>query len=897
MSILPPNSGETLILCATSRLAQHMRARAPEGAGRVWQTPRALTTSQWLGAAAEEAFLAGLLPDVIEIAGEAAMVAWETVIATHLPGAGAELFDRQGLAAAQRDADALCVTWNIDPGRQPGSDETRFFIQTREAFIRHCRAKGWIDTARLHRMVLDCLADGRLQMPSSLHLAGFDRLSPLEQRLVEICRQSDIPLTSDDPSGQPSADQVDAVECDDIVAECQAVADWVARELAGRPQARIGVVAPDLAAVRGALSTALDVRLHPQWVRPAATETPRCYNFSLGDPLAAVPLVRCALDWLAVAVNPADIELTALSKLLRSPYWNSLAEADALALADATARRRLGFRTSLDTLRQFLERHGAMAAARSLARFAEQLANTRGRQMPSRWGGCFLDWLVALGWPGDRNLSSHEYQARQAFQETMAKLATLDEALGPVAASEALARLVRIARERVFQPQASGTARVQILGILESAGLEFDSLWVMGMNDHVWPPAPRPNPFLPAALQRALGTPHASAEVELQFARNVHRRLLRAAPRVRFSYSRLDGERMLRPSPLLAGIAAGQVPSAAPVLVPAPVPANRLERLADWQAPPVRSDETVAGGSGLLKAQAICPAWGFYAYRLGAKALESPVEGLDARDRGSLVHAVLECFWKATVESSRLAAFSPTERGAAIASAVEAGLAAFESARRASLPPRFRASEARRLERLLDRWLRLESEREVPFTVVACEQEATVTLCGLPLKVVVDRIDRFADGRSVVIDYKTGRSVDTRNWTRSRLSEPQLPLYVCELAATLPEMGDPAGAVFAKVHADETRFYGVTADSGLLPGVAGIADSRQRLFDRTEFPDWTSVLRHWEQALATVAAEVRDGVASVSFADEADLQYCDVRPLLRLPERARQIAERQGGGA
>ena len=77
-----------------------------------------------------------------------------------------------------------------------------------------------------------------------------------------------------------------------------------------------------------------------------------------------------------------------------------------------------------------------------------------------------------------------------------------------------------------------------------------------------WPPRPRPSPLLPAELQRAAGTAHASAEVELDFARRVHQRLLRSAPDVLFSYARADGNRVLRPSPLLAGLPEAALPPA-----------------------------------------------------------------------------------------------------------------------------------------------------------------------------------------------------------------------------------------------------------------------------------------------------------------------------------------------
>jgi exodeoxyribonuclease-5 len=42
-----------------------------------------------------------------------------------------------------------------------------------------------------------------------------------------------------------------------------------------------------------------------------------------------------------------------------------------------------------------------------------------------------------------------------------------------------------------------------------------------------------------------------------------------------------------------------------------------------------------------------------------------------------------------------------------------------------------------------------------------------------------------------------------------------------------------------------------------------------------------------------VAREVRAGVAGVSFANEGDLKYCEVLPLLRLPERRRLLQGRR----
>ncbi len=264
--------------------------------------------------------------------------------------------------------------------------------------------------------------------------------------------------------------------------------------------------------------------------------------------------------------------------------------------------------------------------------------------------------------------------------------------------------------------------------------------------------------------------------------------------------------------------------------------------------------------------------------------MDEPVEGLDPAARGTLVHEALEAFWKATRTSSVLAGMSEAIRRQAIAEAVATAISAFETDRRVTLPARFRELEAARLQKLLDVWLAVEDKRGLEFEVIACEQPAEVDIEGIRVKVVVDRIDRLDDGRQIIIDYKTGAAIDTRNWAEQRISEPQLPIY----AALVND--EVAAVVFAKVLLDKPAFAGIADEGDILPGVHGIADARQKIFAPAEFPDWIAVITHWRERLHAVAREIRAGQAGVMFADEKALRYCEVLPLLRLPERRRLLA-------
>jgi probable DNA repair protein len=896
-----------LTLCATNRLAQTLRAEVPAGRTTPWQTCQAMTPGQWLAEQAEAAQLTGVadLPAALDPFAE--QLLWERVIADSLSGPAAPLFDLPGMAASAAEAHALTRRWQLPPPGGVLADECQRFLAWQQEFLKRCRAGGWIDAAGQQALVLDLLAAGKLTVPADVVFAGFDRFTPFEQRLMTVlaargCRlEKSLAATVDRGTAEVFA-------FPDSDAECAAVVAWAEAQLAADPACRIGVVALDLAGVRDRLEYLLADVLHPSLLRPDAGEAPRCYNFSLGRALAEQPLVRTALDLLALAAARGKVEQADLGALLLGDAWSaSQAEADGRACLEAAMRRQLGYFTSLPALLRLGQRlagEASQAAAagevpppgcpKTLAHLSEFVtavtAATSRRQLPGRWSGLFRQWLSAVGWPGDRPLSSHEYQARKAFLALLDSLVSLDALLGPVSLPEAVKRLGQLARQRLFQPETRGTPAIQVLGVLESAGLSFDALWIMGMSDERWPAPARPNPLLPAALLRQAGAPHASAEVELDFARRVHQRLLQSAPSVTFSWARRDGSRLLRSTPLLAGIPA--VDACAPVLptlVLAEVAARACEAVPDALAPAVAPGEKVGGGSWLLRAQAICPAWGFFQYRLAAEALETPVEGLDPKARGTLVHGALEAFWTKVRTAEALAALTGGALSTAMAQAVDSAIATFEAEKHLTLPARFRQLETRRLIRLLGVWLELERQRQQPFAVIACEQPATLEIEGIRINMVVDRIDELPDGRRLIIDYKTGQRIDTANWAEARITEPQLPIY-----AALVAEGDIAAVVFAKVLLDKPVFAGVAEAGDLLPGVHGLGEAKQKLFDPAIFPDWPAVLQHWRERLHAIAHEVKTGVAGVALGDEQGLQYCPVRPLLRLAERRRQLEARLG---
>lgn len=906
---------DTLVLCATARLAQALReqhAAACQAAGQKrWATLVCRTADQWLEQLAEELALRGAATDgplvstVLDATQESLL--WERVIQEDLGHEAAEhLFDVSAMARSAAEAHALTRVWNVACDSAQASEETRRFADWQSRFEALCAAQGWTVAHAVQRATVQAL--GRtpaLPLPQRVVLAGFNRINPLEDALLQALQSRGVELAQLQPADVAAS--VQARSYPDNDAEMLAAAQWAQERLQLQPEGRFAIVVPDLGAQRSGLQHTLEDTLAPHCLRAAHAESPRPFNISLGLPLDRYALVGTALRLLDCLCQPHQVTQAQLGELLRSPFWSQhTQEAGARAAAEAELRKALPPAASLGRYRQFLvhwSAHSDQPMEHTLAHLEaleQAAAGLRKRRLPSAWAALLQRSLQGSGWLAGRSLSSHEFQTRSTWAEVLQSLARQDALLGLCEGRRAVSLLRRLCRERIFQPQTEGRPRLQVLGLLEASGLQLDAVWVMGMTDSAWPPAARPNPLLSAAAQRDVRSPNASAPVQLEFARAVLQQLSRAGKELVFSWPRSEGSAALAASPLLAPWQPAQE-CAAPnsghwVTAALQAPSALAAPMDDSMAPPVQPGEAVRGGTWLLRAQALCPAWAFYQYRLGAGRLEEPVEGLDARSRGTMVHDSLEHFWTEVQTSTALHALGAEGRLAALERAVDAVLQAYDAdPRHEPLRARFRVLERQRLLRLLGGWLEVELQRSLPFDVVACERAVQLSIEGIQVKMKMDRIDQLDDGRLLVIDYKTGAALDTRNWARARITEPQLPIYA---ALSPPPEGPVAGVAFAKVLMDRAGWAGLACEDGLLPKVHGYTSRHwARHFDANHFPSWDSITEHWRQSITTVAREVGAGVAAVRFDDARALQYCDVLPLLRLAERQAQLQMPPTGAA
>ena len=878
----PLMDGEAVLLTANRRLAREWQRRYDQRhlvvvGARVWPTPPIHTWHDWL-----EQIWRRLAPQIPILTASAEQLLWRRIIAEDLDRRRLALFDRDALAEQAAEAYRRMQLYGGDWRQLAGEgEEPEALLRWRNALndLLRDRALPVVLAADLPQQLLLRLSASKLQLPAALWLAGFDRLPPAEEQLLS--RLSAMGCASRRVADGNRPAEVQLIAAVDSEQELRRAAGRI-RSLLAEGVERIGVLLPDLSSRRTTLLRIFAEELHPVAAGEAHSAS-MPFNLSLGSPIAEQPAIALLLRLLELPAS-RSIESELLGQLLLSPHLAGFeAEGAVRARLDVVrCERNIATFSAPDLLRWPLLAQSPRFQSILQALLGDS-SRFSGRRDVAHWCEQLQVVLAVSGIADGSELA--------ALAATVDELIRMGPWLGELDWPEFVDEVARLCRSRIYRPDPS-RAMVEVMGLLEAGGMQFDRLLLLGMGES-WPAAAAPHPLLPLPLQIACDMPHASAKRELQFARELWQRVVGSAPTVEVSFAEtVDGMPQL-PSPLLRLLPLCRAEMSAAfswrsVVSPSALEINPREPL------PLLPQEHPSGGSALLKSQSCCAFQAFARHRLHLQPVESPQPGLNARERGSLLHAALERIWGELRDRAGLLALLADEERlqARLAAAVRAAWSAVE---RRVVPLPQRRLESHRLHDLLRDWLTVEAERP-DFCVVQREWPCTLhlPLAGeriLPLRLRIDRIDRDADGNLLLLDYKSG-VVSAASLLGERMQEPQLPLYG-QLphwsADPLPDalQAVPAAIAFAVLRRDGSQFTGYAAADGLLPKVRGWESKWWR--QEGEAPaDWSALLGRWQQSLLALAEAFAAGEAAAAPRKSGDCSSCGMQMLCRIESQPAQ---------
>ena len=880
------------ILAASARAARALHLRFAEEqcaqGHAIWPTPAILDWDAWLrGMWRDYAFAQPDAPMLLTPLQE--RVLWKRAQRDD----AALMISPESMAGLTMEAWKLLSAYKAHAARRSAWDQTdaERFRHWAATFEPMCVRQRWLSASQLEPALLPVLADpAHLALPAEILLVGFDRITPAQQDVLDALRSGGVVVSEFRP--EPGTGAAPAkrtwMAAADLRNEIAACAVWARDRLMQNAAARIGVIVPSVDDARGDFDRAFRQILVPQSedVRQPGARLP--WEFSLGQPLADIPVVRAALLLLRWTTAPLPEEQAAwlmLSGFVADTATNSLA----VAHHDARLRRFavLSTERTLTSYRDSLSSSSNLHDLRFRLTDLLRAAESHRLSSASRAASVFADWIPRLlergAWPGQRTPDSVQFQAMQRWQRLLDELALLDFDGTRYSWTEFLDLLEHQAGETIFAPE-SHDAPIQIMGPFESSGQLFDAVWFLGTDDTAWPRRGRLHPLLPPSLQRQFAMPHAAPEDDWNLARAVTTRLLHSAQQIVFSFAERDKDAELRASPLIAGLFPGAGPESAAGICgaePSP-PVLALEPVEDDSGVLPWPQEQTAGGAEVLKRQAACPFQAFASRRLRAEPLDESEWGISPSEKGKLLHAVMQRLFSASepfpirsrddlvtaMDTKQLDDILETHIDAAMRAQFGGDLS--DPWQKACLD-----AEKRRLRIRLGDWLALEAKRQ-PFTVEGCEQRLhDVHVGDLKLNLRADRIDRLPDGSRLLLDYKTG-NVSPASWEGERPDDPQLPLY-----AAYGNVEDVSGILFARIRSGKIEFEGSVRDAQAQ--LSAEIRMKKSLITR---PYSDAMREGWTHTLAVLGEQFLRGEAAVNPRDKKVCELCDLHALCRVAESA-----------
>ena len=551
-------------------------------------------------------------------------------------------------AAALDEAYDLCQRYQMPPPDDPAAASSLILwrqavTQKFAALLAEC---GLMPPAAMPHFLLEALRHGKLRLPAQLVLVGLETPAAVEEQWLSAVARH-LPVQQVHLAGrQESEITLKAVALPDRRQEME----WVAAQVLDLahekniPLHRLAITAPNLETYLSDLH-----RIWQELLGPAATEAGGLYNFSLGPTLAETPLFQAAL--LPLNFTLQGEQRQDLISWLLSPYYGVFQRHQKTFLHWDLAWRQAGVAYGWQALKKALPKVGPPETGEAGVALIDQArALLPGDAAPaSLWQSRLLELWNLSGFP--RGLAPEEAGAWQALLDLLAELAAAGgERLWSAAT---LVEWLNWGAGRLdLAGEGSSEAGIQVLGLLEMRGLDFEAVFCLGMNMGVFPPPPRNLPLL-TSKEKALVL-GGDYQTQQEFAKTSYTYLLASAPQLILTRPLVYEEEDRLASPIIPP----------DIWEPDPVKFAALSQFhpAWWRSPAVRAaflptgpkpnDQTefitiplpeVISLSALETALA-CPCRFYLNVLLGLEELPDIAPGLSPLERGSVMHSVLQTF-------------------------------------------------------------------------------------------------------------------------------------------------------------------------------------------------------------------------------------------------------------
>ena len=663
------------------------------------------------------------------------------------------------------------------------TEQIQIFIDLAKLFKKKCEQENWISSNQVLSVILGHIKNKKINhnildniLAKKIFWVGFEKTTPQINDFIEIlsdlgyCSKYIWPISflDDDIHNK----QIRALECLDPKDEISQILSWIIQDES--LYENIGVVIPNLSSRREELINAIeDIKYKQNLVSDFIYnhKTFPLYAITGGKKLSEYRIIRDILDLMYLPIaKDKDI----FRVLLSSPYlYNFELEFSRRDKVDWELQQDLNFSQNnsgniellIDFWSDFDLKNNNMkdilltnlqSNKSWLADISWRKNSLENKNDINIWIDKLYKLFEILGWPGNCVLSSDEHQVVAKFYEILQQIPMYEVVAYSLSYSDFLKLITEQLNSCLFQPESEKQPKITFFELLEADSIAFDALWIAGINDDIWPPKAKPNPFIPIIYQKQMHMPHASGERELDFALHIWHRLLKQSPVVMLSCVITDDQGLDKsPSELISsyGLVRADFCEKNNSLINkdyyyifnnyfknklAENNKKLLNNIIDTN-PDIISNNKIkefSHGADIIQHQIDCPFKAFARYRLNIKPFRKPSEHLSASDRGQILHEILACFWSTFKNNKNI----DNNINKIIKNIINKTLNSWHIKYSNILFYGVLEIEKKRLYDLVIAWLDIEKNRPL-FEVSGVEKVIKGEIAGLPILARIDRVD------------------------------------------------------------------------------------------------------------------------------------------------------------
>ena len=258
----------------------------------------------------------------------------------------------------------------------------------------------------------------------------------------------------------------------------------------------------------------------------------------------------------------------------------------------------------------------------------------------------------------------------------------------------------------------------------------------------------------------------------------------------------------------------------------------------------------------------MCNFKSFAKYRLRLSEQEQPSLGLSPKDKGIVIHEVLQKLYNHHKSINQVLISENKENE--ISLHIENLLSKYLNKKPLSGNKNYISNTKNSLLKMIIEFLKLEKTRE-KFTVIATEKQHQLKIADMTIKCIIDRVDEVANNQYLLLDYKTGHATPS-HWFEP-LQDPQMPIY------SIIYKKEVIGAAFAKINHMQVTYSGIVDPDYQIPGT---------LTKHKSFTEWQSILDYWDETITNLVISYSKGSTALTPRDNTVCKNCDYQRLCRV---------------